>query len=567
LAFEVSLFLLLMQLIVMAAVNRLNSQIKESQSRLIRNYRLGWKLAMACAFIQVLLLIPLLGYASYELPVIWANTWYPQLLLGVAVLGIAIILGLAAVLFAKVPLRFNEPMSRRVSPAEAPELWAAVRTAASRLGTNPPDNIIIGLQLNFYVTELAVTNGKDTATGRTLFLSYPMLKQLPEEEVIAIIGHELGHFIGEDTRLTREFFPLHLKTNGTLQALNGAKQLGWSTFHFLNFFAWSFGETQRTVSRRRELLADSKAAAVTSSRTAANALVRFHVLIEAFNQGLVEAVKKGGQSPLDIPLHTVVRQKLPAGVPFWNELFEKKLPHPLDSHPALQVRLEALGQTIDAKAAEALAIQDNPTAYDRWFANRNELFFELHRLADNALRTMSSRAKIGSADYQTPEGRKLLDELFPVKKWQRNNLGLAVLTIVLSAVASGCLIGAVVLGNDYLPMKLFFGCAALLAVGTCFIHWVRHNSAIFTLSAEGVHYTGWNRPLRFPEVEKISFFRKNSDVTVTFHLKEPQLPFWKVTLLGYRRKTLRYSLYASTNMKQADIAQILFRYFTRQTKP
>ena len=82
----------------------------------------------------------------------------------------------AAILLKNVPLEFKEPMSREITPAEAPELWQAVTQAAQRLQTSPPDHIVIGLQFNFYVTELAVRLDSGRTEGKTLYLSYPLLK-------------------------------------------------------------------------------------------------------------------------------------------------------------------------------------------------------------------------------------------------------------------------------------------------------------------------------------------------------------------------------------------------------
>jgi Zn-dependent protease with chaperone function len=165
-------------------------------------------------------------------------------------------------------------MSREVTPEDAPELWQAVKDAARKLQTTPPDRIIIGMQFNFYVTELAVLHDAGRAEGKTLYLSYPLLKQLSADEVLAIIGHELGHFIGEDTRMTREFYPLRYKNHETMVAMARSGWVGWPSFQFLNFFGWCFGETEQAASRARELLADKKAAELTTAQTAAHALVR-----------------------------------------------------------------------------------------------------------------------------------------------------------------------------------------------------------------------------------------------------------------------------------------------------
>jgi len=272
-----SLVLAGVSVISVFAIFALNQKAKQSQKALIGCYRLGWGIGMVAALAKVFLLIPLLAYGSFEFTVLLADHYYPKLLLVIVLGGVFALWRSAAILMKKIPLEFNEPMSREVTPVEAPELWRAVRTAAERLQTTPPDRILIGLQLNFYVTELAVKHDAGRAEGKTLYISYPLLKQLSEDQVVAIIGHELGHFIGEDTKMTREFYPLRLKVRATMLAMVSSGWIGWPSFQFLNFFSWCFSETEQAASRVRELLADQRAAALTTSQTAAHALVRFQI--------------------------------------------------------------------------------------------------------------------------------------------------------------------------------------------------------------------------------------------------------------------------------------------------
>ena len=193
------------------AIVSLNRLARTAPTELIRSYQSGWKIAMAVALLKVLLLIPLLAYGVFEFSVLLTEHFWPNLLWVIIIGGLLALVKSGTILLRPVPLEFAEPRARAVSPEEAPELWSAIRTAAERLHTTPPDNLLIGLQFNFYVTELAVWHDGGRAAGKTLFLSLPLLKQLSPEEVVAIIGHELGHFIGEDTKLTREFYPLRLK--------------------------------------------------------------------------------------------------------------------------------------------------------------------------------------------------------------------------------------------------------------------------------------------------------------------------------------------------------------------
>jgi Zn-dependent protease with chaperone function len=542
------------------AIFALNGKAKNSQADLIHGYRLSWKIGMAAALAKVFLLIPLLAYGTFELTVLSFGQFFPKLLLVIILGGLFALWRSAAILLKKVPLEFKEPMSREVTPEEAPELWQAVRYAAERLQTSPPDRIVIGLQFNFYVTELAVCLDSGRTEGKTLYLSYPLLKQLSSDEVLAIIGHELGHFIGEDTRMTREFYPLRLKIHATMVTMARSGWVGWPSFQFLNFFNWCFGETEQAASRKRELLADQKAAALTSPRTAANALVRFQVATEAFQRGLADAIKNKIENPLNVPLQTVVQEKLAADTEFWTQLFEKRTPHPLDSHPPLNIRLGALGQNISVDDARNLALAESESAYAKWFSTRDALFTNLAQQAQ----TVIGKLRLAKADYATQEGKAMLDQHFPEKKWRYKQSGLWAVVVLLGLVVAGCLAGAIFI-NDIAARVMFAVFGVLPALGIT-LAWKRHRHGELTLNAQGIFYSGWTRPLHFQEIEKTFARRSYSNVILSFRLKDKQPPIWKCSIVRAKTKGVTFSL-SGLEGKAVPTAQTILRYLARQTEP
>lgn len=542
----------------------LNERAKKSRDNLIAGYRLGWTIAILAALAKVFLLIPLLAYGSFEFTVLLSNQYFPKLLAVIIISGLIALWKSASVLLKKVPMEFQERLCREVTPADAPELWQAVNDAAKQLHTSPPDRILIGMQLNFYVTELAVRYDSGRTEGKTLFLSYPLLKQLSGDEVLAIIGHELGHFIGEDTRMTREFYPLRFKIHGTRVAMAQSGIAGWPSLQLLNFFHLGFAQAEQKASRDRELLADQKAAALTSPQTAAHALVKFQVAVEAFQRGLADAVKNKAQNLLDIPLQSIVQEKLAADAAFWNQLFEHQLPHPLDSHPSLQTRLDALHQSINGGQAREIALLESESAYAKWFSNRGALFTGLSQQAESAIGKMRDRAQISTADYQTPEGKELLERHFPEKKWRSRHLGLWFLTILFGVIVALCLWG--VIGCDAWGLKAFLGAIGIVFGGSIVMYWKRNWKAEFTLNAGGIFYTGWKRPLRFADIEKISGRSNYGNVTLTFRLKQKQPRYWKWSWLPRPARSVGISL-GNLNGKSLAIAQTIIRYYARQMEP
>ena len=162
--------------------------------------------------------------------------YFPLLLQLMIFVGISSLFTICAALFKETPSAFVESMAREVSPAEAPELWQSIRTSAEHLRTEPPDRLIVGLDLDCYVTELAVVLESGLIEGKTLYLSLPLMKQLSEEEILSVIGHELGHFIGEDTKLTHEFYPLHFKVRTLMKEMASGWIFSWPSLQLLYFF-------------------------------------------------------------------------------------------------------------------------------------------------------------------------------------------------------------------------------------------------------------------------------------------------------------------------------------------
>jgi Zn-dependent protease with chaperone function len=547
---------------VIAATLVLSRRARVSPAALIAAYRRGWRLTMASAFVQTFLLVPLLGYGSYELTTLAMDRYFPQLILLMVVGGVVGLWRCVSILLRRVPLEFTEPLAREVTPAEAPELWRAVRGAAERMRTAPPDHIVVGLQLNFYVTELAVKHGTGTVTGRTLFLSQPLMKQLAPDEVLAIVGHELGHFIGDDTRITREFYPLRQKAQATMLTLAQAGWSGWTSAQVLNFFGWCFGSVEQGMSRQRELLADRHAAQLTSPAAAARALVRLHVFLEAFK--LAVAGDGPGARPADpfsVPLAPLVRDRLVPKAEFWTQLFEQKAPHPLDSHPALIDRLAALGTPIGPAEAIALATTETETAYGHWFEGRDHLFTAIAQEAAGEVAKVRSQADVLQADVGTPAGRELLERHFPERRWVSRPTGL---WIACGALAVGvAVLGLLATVAEGAGVRAFLAlvAAGFVAVGAWV--WRRHHGADLVLHADSIGYGGWRHPLPWASIESISALRQYGSLTLRFRLRQNERPPWKYALLPFRQRVVAFDL-RWVQGNHDEILQTIHLYLTRQ---
>src|SRR5262249_3948737 len=130
---------------------------------------------------------------------------------------------------------------------------------------------------NFYVTETEVASLDGLLHGRTLYVSFSLCRILDLNEFRAVLAHELAHYKGLDTRFSREFYPIY---RGAAQGIvnvrstfSGRGVIGrlvlLPAIYTLSYFLRAFAESERRISRERELAADSAAANYTDRKSAA----------------------------------------------------------------------------------------------------------------------------------------------------------------------------------------------------------------------------------------------------------------------------------------------------------
>ena len=156
------------------------------------------------------------------------------------------------------------------SRSKYPELWAFAEQCASAVGAMPPDNILVGMSANFYVTQspILLMGRSSVVKGRTLYVSAPLLKLMSEMEIKAVLAHEFAHFTGSDTVYSTQIAPVYASLNNGITALKS--EIDWNIqgivlavpmlitliyhklFHILN----------SAISRKRELRCDEIASFV-----------------------------------------------------------------------------------------------------------------------------------------------------------------------------------------------------------------------------------------------------------------------------------------------------------------
>ena len=231
----------------------------------------------------------------------------------------------------------------------APEIWALVEDVA-RHGSMPlPDAILMGFTNGFYV---AARPGKG-GTSTILHLSVPLLLILEKEELRAVIGHELSHIQEGDLEYRLRFSGAYAAACHAVTVLTadmeGASErcAFWAARLFAAFFLDAFHGADMHWSRIREAAADQAGAEISSPRAAALALTRTTMYgPELF--AFTDSVRQRGGHVEGGILNGLFTLLKTVETPALAELLQEEQPHPFDSHPCLEERLNNLGVARDA---------------------------------------------------------------------------------------------------------------------------------------------------------------------------------------------------------------------------
>jgi Zn-dependent protease with chaperone function len=327
--------------------------------RVFSPLRVGMLFAL---FILILVQGAIASYGAYifEATAIHRVHWY---VIGAIAVGASI--GAFTMLEAGLSISKNLSTSiigKSVSRDQQQTLWNHVEEIAKKLGATPPNNIVLGLEPNFYVTasEVKTYPGPVSQTGTTLYLSLPLMRILSVPELSAVIGHELGHFRGQDTDFSIRFYPIYAGTAQALQALNsdgdgkpqefGLKSIGLiPATALLSFFMGQFAKAERTIGRDRELEADIAGASVASSSALATSLIKVAAYAPAWGfirSAMVEALQeqKAYQNTSSMFHELVVKNSKPE---IFDGIGASVAVHPTDTHPSTEIRLSALGHSME----------------------------------------------------------------------------------------------------------------------------------------------------------------------------------------------------------------------------
>ncbi len=264
-----------------------------------------------------------------------------------------------------------------LSSNESPRLWNNIKKIADQLNALPPENVIVGINPSFFVTESDVILDNEECSGRTLYCSLPLMRVLNTKEFDGVIGHELGHFKGFDSEYTQRFYPVYQGAIDTYDALSAnLRKEGEELPYFallpalglFRFFLDSLSVAERQVSRKREIIADKVGVLASDKYSFGSALVKFHVysnLWTKFIEDAEEDLRKSESKVFHNLSKTFSELIAENSKPDILEgIADSTISHPADTHPPLGIRLDSLEISVTDIESDALNIRPASPAID-----------------------------------------------------------------------------------------------------------------------------------------------------------------------------------------------------------
>lgn len=340
----------------------------------------------------VMLLIDIYYLEAYFLDMVHINL--------IALIGLVGFIGAFTLLknTVKKILYTNIEMGISVTSEDQPKLWDLVEKISDKIGIKKPDNIIIGLGTNYYVTENTVKCYSGKCDGRTLFISISLLNELTVNELTAILAHEMAHFKNKDTVFGIKFATAWNKFYRSIQELNNMGSiLVIPVISLLNLYLNLFDNINAEHSKKTEKEADKTAAEITSPIIFSQALAKISFYSIIYDEVVELAAFKAISEDKCITNKSEYFREIIKNEEICNtakaRLKEMVVSHPRDSHPSLMERMNALNVNLSqislkikkgekeatslvkglTKTEENLSILDQKILFDRLSANKKLL--------------------------------------------------------------------------------------------------------------------------------------------------------------------------------------------------
>ncbi|ADU37327.1 M48 family metallopeptidase [Variovorax paradoxus] len=353
----------------------------------------GWRLMTVSSAIEVVLQSAMLVWLSFWLTAFFWHSYYVKLIAIAGIAAAAAVFYAVYTLFKKLP-SVNAIDGELIAEADAPRLWERIRQLAGRVKTAPPDQIVAGIDTNFFVTEAPIEVSGRALNGRTLFVSLPLLRVLDQSEADAVLAHELAHLGGGDTRSSAALGPkLRQFDQYTWKMRSGGLTI--VAHYLLRLYRMIFEFALARDSREREYKADRVSASLTAPSAIVQSLIKISAYASYRNDVEQKLFAQNRQHDGALGIARFVADGLPpyaSSEAFIETMKTADVPHPYDSHPPLLERMrnvdhhvpESVYGAIVATAPEATwadEIETAPAIEQRLWSEYEQRFVQNHELA------------------------------------------------------------------------------------------------------------------------------------------------------------------------------------------
>lgn len=314
--------------------------------------------------------IGIISATAYFAEAHWWGQVHMSILLGFAALGAVLGLGILWRTLRMFRPAVGAVIGVPFSPIEQPRLALLVQQIAKATNSRMPDNIVLGLDPNFFATTapMHTPTSRRLLTGQTLYLSLPLMRVLSLDEVKAVVGHELAHFSGADTIYSKQFAPIYRGLEEAAHAADENKKYDKNPLLmparlFLRFMMDCFSRNAAKSSRARELRADQIGSTASTPADLGYALIKTGILSMLWHREMEDTLNDISRGKFrrnmsasfeDKLRYDVDPEKLPPLVSF---SLGDRTPHPTDSHPETKERLSALGLNLVDVTSEARVME------------------------------------------------------------------------------------------------------------------------------------------------------------------------------------------------------------------
>jgi len=314
----------------------------------------------------------ILTYGVYIAEVYAFEMFHPVV---IGLVGLSALIGAVTLILSSFKLmkkQTHSVMGIKLSNSEHPKLFSLIDDVATTLGAVAPNNVVVGLEPNFYVTSanVKILGESKVLKGETLYMSLPLARILTIDEIKGIIGHELGHFRGKDTHYSLKFSPIYSGLSHAITSIGNEENDGGSiatlpAYVVLSYILDVFHKNISEINRDREFEADKAASEVAPSSALSSSLLKIG-LYSSFWSKLEEKVitrlmegkvtKNLSQLFLSSVNYDVNKESIPKVI---KQISSQTISHPTDSHPPTSSRISKLGVNIDDINDDLLTAPDN----------------------------------------------------------------------------------------------------------------------------------------------------------------------------------------------------------------